>query len=218
MSQSSGNQADNFELRPRTGGMPIISLAEPLTQAPLSQNIEPTTPTLRVNGIEVVRAETAYLDSTDPDLTFGYTFVYVEAFSHGIRLPFSPFVNNILIAINRAPGQLRPIGGWLNVTIVEVVCRMCGIEPTVSLFSILFFVSYKSFQTKFSARAKRNILAGTRPNRVRDSRFHKKWFYARGGMAEGVPHIWTLKEEARGLQIPSAVDMDLVGKLRGVLP
>ncbi|GAA0159854.1 hypothetical protein LIER_38935 [Lithospermum erythrorhizon] len=97
-----------------------------------------------------------------------------------MRLPFSPFVNDLLTTINRAPRQLLLIGGWLNVTIFEVSCRMCGIEPTVSLFSVLFSVSHKSFQTKFSARAKGNILAGVRPNRVRDSQLHKKWFYARG--------------------------------------
>ncbi|GAA0176380.1 hypothetical protein LIER_29385 [Lithospermum erythrorhizon] len=139
MSQSSRNQADNFELRPRTkanqveasvgGGMPIISLAEPLTQAPLPQNIKPTNLALQANAIEVARAEAAN-------------------------------------------------------------------------------------QAKLYARSKRNILAGTRPNRVRDNRFHKKCFYALGGMAEGVPRIWTLKEEARGLPIPSAVYMDSVGKLR----
>ncbi|GAA0141924.1 hypothetical protein LIER_42689 [Lithospermum erythrorhizon] len=76
-------------------------------------------------------------NSTDRDLTFGYTSVYVEAFSYGIRLPFSPFVNNLLTTINRVPGQLLPIGSWLNVTLFYVACRMCGIEPIVSLFFCL---------------------------------------------------------------------------------
>ncbi|GAA0166440.1 hypothetical protein LIER_21593 [Lithospermum erythrorhizon] len=39
----------------------------------------------------------------DPDLTPGYTTVYVESFSYGMRLPFSSYVNNLLISINRAP-------------------------------------------------------------------------------------------------------------------
>ncbi|GAA0172206.1 hypothetical protein LIER_26073 [Lithospermum erythrorhizon] len=90
-----------------------------------------------------------------------------------MRLPFSLFLNNLLTTINRAPGQLLPIGGWLNVTIFEVACRMCSIEPTISLSSALFSISHKSFQTKFSTLAKRNILAETR------RRLHKKLFYAR---------------------------------------
>ncbi|GAA0152925.1 hypothetical protein LIER_11284 [Lithospermum erythrorhizon] len=40
----------------------------------------------------------------------------------------------------------------------------------------------------------------------------------REGHAIGVPYIWTLTEEAKGLPIPSAKDVDSVGKLRGVLP
>ncbi|GAA0169859.1 hypothetical protein LIER_24244 [Lithospermum erythrorhizon] len=64
-----------------------------------------------------------------------------------MRLPFSRFVNDLIITINRAPGLLLPIGGWLNITIFEVACRMCGLEPTVPLFAALFTVSHKSFQT-----------------------------------------------------------------------
>ncbi|GAA0159158.1 hypothetical protein LIER_38806 [Lithospermum erythrorhizon] len=37
-------------------------------------------------------------------------------------------------------------------------------------------------------------------------------------MAEGVPHIWTLKDKARGLPVPSSEDMDSVAKLMRVLP
>ncbi|GAA0176170.1 hypothetical protein LIER_29213 [Lithospermum erythrorhizon] len=129
-----------------------------------------------------------------------------------MRLPFFRFVNYLLTTLNRAPGQLLPIGGWLNITIFEVACRMGGVEPTVSLFSALFSVSHKSFETKFSACPKRNILAGTRPNRIKDTRLHKKWFYARGGMAEGAPRIWTLKEEARGLPPCTAEDLHSLQK------
>ncbi|GAA0151669.1 hypothetical protein LIER_10344 [Lithospermum erythrorhizon] len=38
--------------------------------------------------------------SYDPDLTFGYTSIYVEAFSYGMQLSFSRFVNDLLITIN----------------------------------------------------------------------------------------------------------------------
>ncbi|GAA0169010.1 hypothetical protein LIER_23582 [Lithospermum erythrorhizon] len=93
-----------------------------------------------------------------------------------MRLPFSRFVNDLLITINRAPGQLIPIGA--------------GTRPNT----------------------------GTRPNKVKDSRLHMKWFFARGGIEQEVPRIWTLKEEAWGLPIPSATNMDSVGILRDVLP
>ncbi|GAA0168192.1 hypothetical protein LIER_22962 [Lithospermum erythrorhizon] len=175
MSQSSKNQVDNFELRPRTeadqaeasisGGMLIIPLAEPLAQVPLPQNTEPANPILHANVVEATRAEEAYqgmmasvptfvkestppdltddqLDnittyfsiplekvdthlalpreslylphieesSTDPDLTFGYTSVYIETFSFGMRLPFS-FGMRIPFSPNRhkpSPGPITP--------------------------------------------------------------------------------------------------------------
>ncbi|GAA0181358.1 hypothetical protein LIER_30232 [Lithospermum erythrorhizon] len=82
-----------------------------------------------------------------------------------MRLPFSKFVNNLLISINRAPGQLNLTGGWLNVTIFEVACRIAGVELSVSLFSALFTVTREDFQTTFRARRHRNILEGKRPNK-----------------------------------------------------
>ncbi|GAA0144429.1 hypothetical protein LIER_04876 [Lithospermum erythrorhizon] len=100
-----------------------------------------------------------------------------------MRFPFSSFVNNLLIKINRTPGQLNPIGGWLNVTIFEVACRIVGVEPSVSLFSALFTVTHEDFKTTFRARRHRNILAGKRPNRVPKNRLFKKWFFARCGLA-----------------------------------
>ncbi|GAA0185078.1 hypothetical protein LIER_32366 [Lithospermum erythrorhizon] len=116
-----------------------------------------------------------------------------------MRLSFSSFVNNLLMSINRAPGQLAPISGWLNVTIFEVACHMCGVEPTVSLFSAIFTVSHTPFQTTFTTRRKRQILVGPLPNKVPDGRHHKKWFFAQGGMVVGVPYIWTLQDEAKSL-------------------
>ncbi|GAA0140584.1 hypothetical protein LIER_01900 [Lithospermum erythrorhizon] len=61
-----------------------------------------------------LRGEQVYLphienNSFDPDLTHGYTLVYVEVFTYGMRLPFSSFVNNLLIAINRAPANSPPL-------------------------------------------------------------------------------------------------------------
>ncbi|GAA0162188.1 hypothetical protein LIER_18334 [Lithospermum erythrorhizon] len=152
MSKSVENQADNFLLRPCmvadqaeasiSGGIPLIQIGGPLIQVPLSQQSKPANLTPRKSTVEATRAKKACQDtrlallreqlylpcieenSTYPDLTFGYTSVYVEAFSYGIRLPFSPIINNLLTTINRAHCQLLPLGGWLNVTIIEVACRI----------------------------------------------------------------------------------------------
>ncbi|GAA0166951.1 hypothetical protein LIER_21994 [Lithospermum erythrorhizon] len=131
-----------------------------------------------------------------------------------MRLSFSSFVNNLLITINRAPGKLHPISGWLNVTIFEVACRRYGVEPTVSLFFALFSISHTPFQTKFLSRRKRKFLVGARQNKVLEGRWHKKWFLVRGGMAIGVPCIWTLQDEANNLPICFAADNDVAISLK----
>ncbi|GAA0141728.1 hypothetical protein LIER_35447 [Lithospermum erythrorhizon] len=110
-----------------------------------------------------------------------------------MRLPFSSFVNKLLTT-------------------------MCGIEPTLSLFSALFYVSHTHFQTKFLSSRKQNILAGSRPNKVPEGRYHKKWFFAHGGMTIGVPHIWTLRDDAKSLSTPTTADMDAMAKLEANLP
>ncbi|GAA0160776.1 hypothetical protein LIER_39099 [Lithospermum erythrorhizon] len=135
-----------------------------------------------------------------------------------MRLAFSSFVNNLFISINRAPGQIHRISGWLNITIFEVACRMCGVKPTVYLFSALFSVSHNSFQTTISSRKNHNILAGARPSKVSDIRWHKKFFFVQGGMAIGVPYIWTLQEEAKRLPICTTADIDVVAKILFILP
>ncbi|GAA0161438.1 hypothetical protein LIER_17751 [Lithospermum erythrorhizon] len=89
-----------------------------------------------------------------------------------------------------------------------VVCRIAGVEPSVSLFLALFTETHENFQTNFRACSNRNILAGKLPNKDPDKRLFKKWFFARGGMAVGVPHIWTLKDEAK--PFPSYTDTDVV--------
>ncbi|GAA0168714.1 hypothetical protein LIER_23369 [Lithospermum erythrorhizon] len=135
-----------------------------------------------------------------------------------MRLPFSNFVNNLLITINRALGQLTPIGGWLNVTAFEIACKVAGVEPRVSLFSSLFSVTHDNFQSYFFARCRRNILIKKRPNKIPDKRLLTKWFFARGGMAIGVPCIWTLKSEARPLSPDTESNVIAMEKIRSVLP
>ncbi|GAA0169023.1 hypothetical protein LIER_23593 [Lithospermum erythrorhizon] len=190
MSQSSENQINNFELRPRTGatqtdaslgqGMPMLPIADPPTEEPNQSSIGPVTqgPSNPVDLDVAARADAGYQANITPN-TPGYTIVYEESFSFGIRLPFSNFINNLLVTINRSPGQLSLIGGWLKVTMFEVACRIVGVEPRVSLFAALFSVTHDNFQTFFSAHHGRNILVKKHPNKVYDKRLLTKWFFAR---------------------------------------
>ncbi|GAA0173569.1 hypothetical protein LIER_27157 [Lithospermum erythrorhizon] len=50
-----------------------------------------------------------------------------------MRLPFSDFVNDLLVHINRAPGQIHPCG-WINITIFQVTCQIARVQATVPLF------------------------------------------------------------------------------------
>ncbi|GAA0175529.1 hypothetical protein LIER_41932 [Lithospermum erythrorhizon] len=65
----------------------------------------------------------------------GWTVMYIESLSYGARFPFSPFIDELLLEVNRAPGQLRPIG-WLAITIFIVACKMVNINLTVLFSSI----------------------------------------------------------------------------------
>ncbi|GAA0148928.1 hypothetical protein LIER_08236 [Lithospermum erythrorhizon] len=47
-------------------------------------------------------------ETVDVPLEEGYTLVFWELFNYGMRLRASPFVNSLLSAIGRAPGQLGP--------------------------------------------------------------------------------------------------------------
>ncbi|GAA0174043.1 hypothetical protein LIER_27515 [Lithospermum erythrorhizon] len=41
----------------------------------------------------------------------GWTSLYIESMSYGLRFPFSRFVNGLLVMVNRAPGQIRQWDG-----------------------------------------------------------------------------------------------------------
>ncbi|GAA0150259.1 hypothetical protein LIER_09238 [Lithospermum erythrorhizon] len=225
MSQSSENQADSYELRPRdnpnhtecsrVGEMSIFSIGEPVTR-------EPIPPSTQVPACQVVkgsapedapavaeRVEMAYqvdtriplpgdqvflprieAGSTDPDLTPGYT---------------------------AAPRSVEPHMGLVKCD--HFLNRMiAGVEPSVSLFSALFTVTLEDFQTTFRSHLHRNILAGKCPNKVPDTRLFKKCFFAREDMAIGVPHIWTLKDEAKPLPFCTGTDIEAVDKIRSAIP
>ncbi|GAA0186036.1 hypothetical protein LIER_33324 [Lithospermum erythrorhizon] len=60
---------------------------------------------------------------------------------------------------------------------------------------------------------------GRKPRtKVPDSRYHKKWFFARGGIAVGVPYIWNLQDEAKSLPLSTATYIESVGKMQSILP
>ncbi|GAA0149300.1 hypothetical protein LIER_08514 [Lithospermum erythrorhizon] len=108
-----------------------------------------------------------------------------EAFSFRIRLPFSMFVNDLLKHINRAPGQVHPIG-WLNITIFQVASSIARIQAIVPLFASLYTTKHRPYDTSLAAnrggRLSKNFLAGPRPNKDGSSRFNGKWFLIRGGI------------------------------------
>ncbi|GAA0146327.1 hypothetical protein LIER_06312 [Lithospermum erythrorhizon] len=83
-------------------------------------------------------------------LSPGWTAMYIESLSYGARFPFSPFVDELLVAVNRAPGKIRPTG-WLAITIFIVACRMAKINPTVPIFFNMHTTSHSGPLTSFPA-------------------------------------------------------------------
>ncbi|GAA0167019.1 hypothetical protein LIER_22046 [Lithospermum erythrorhizon] len=79
-----------------------------------------------------------------------------------MRLPFSMFVNELLQHINRAPGQIHPIG-WLNITIFQVACKKAGIQATVPLFASLLTSKHRSYDTSLAAKGRRHGTQGPHP-------------------------------------------------------
>ncbi|GAA0139650.1 hypothetical protein LIER_01151 [Lithospermum erythrorhizon] len=51
-----------------------------------------------------------------------------------------------------------------------------------------------------------------------DGRWHKKWFFLRGGIEVGVPRIWTFQSEAKDLSTLTTADLDAVPKMKSILP
>ncbi|GAA0146107.1 hypothetical protein LIER_06136 [Lithospermum erythrorhizon] len=71
-----------------------------------------------------------------------------------MRLPFSEFVNRLLEHVNRAPGQIHPIG-WLNITIFQVACSIAEVEATVPLFASLFSTKHRVFDISLVAKGRK---------------------------------------------------------------
>ncbi|GAA0146870.1 hypothetical protein LIER_06718 [Lithospermum erythrorhizon] len=81
-------------------------------------------------------------------LAMRWTAMYIESLSYGARFPFCPFVNDLLIVVNRAIGKIRPTG-WLDIIIFIVSCRMAKINPILSLFFNMHTTSHSGPLTSF---------------------------------------------------------------------
>ncbi|GAA0145746.1 hypothetical protein LIER_05870 [Lithospermum erythrorhizon] len=141
------------------------------------------------------------IDATNLNEVRFYT--YVDAFTFGMWLPFSMFVNDLLEHINRAPGQVHPIG-WLKITIFQVACKIARIRAAVPLLASLFNTSKPrpfdtTLGTKGGGRMSKNFLADSLPNKVHSNRFNGHWFFVWGGMGPRVPIRWTALKEVGSL-------------------
>ncbi|GAA0145443.1 hypothetical protein LIER_36130 [Lithospermum erythrorhizon] len=133
----------------------------------------------------------------------GWTPLFLAAFSFGMRLPFSMFVNDLL---EHVTGQIHPIG-WLNIIIFQVACNKAEVQAIVPLFASLFTSKHMPFDTSLAAkgdgRLSQNFLVGPRPNKVHKNRFDGQWVFVRGGIGPRVPIRWTTLREA----YPSKVEV-----------
>ncbi|GAA0171686.1 hypothetical protein LIER_25662 [Lithospermum erythrorhizon] len=104
----------------------------------------------------------------------------------GARFPFSLFIDELLVEVNRALGQIRPTG-WLTITIFIVACRMAEINPTAALFFNMNNTSHSRPLTTFPAACYFNIFADPKIKKIAETRWHSKWCFMRGGMGYAVP-------------------------------
>ncbi|GAA0153590.1 hypothetical protein LIER_37702 [Lithospermum erythrorhizon] len=161
-------------------------------------------------------------DDTEGAFCPGWTLLFLEAFSFGLRLPFSIFVNDLLEHINKMLGQVHPIG-WLNITIFQVACKLARIQETVPLFASLFTAKHRPFDTflatKGGGRLSKNFLPGPRPNKVHKNRFNGQWFFIRGGRGRRVPIQWTSLKAVGSLYVrDSSFIKSQVQVLREAIP
>ncbi|GAA0148405.1 hypothetical protein LIER_07858 [Lithospermum erythrorhizon] len=137
------------------------------------------------------KGDQVYEPVLDPSATEGphfpgWTSLYIESMSYGLPFPFSRFVNRLLIAVNRAPGQISPVG-WLTINTFIVACRIAEIKPTLRLFFNMYSTSHTGILTSFTAAKGCNIFIKKKPGKIDEGRWHKKWCYICEGMNEAVP-------------------------------
>ncbi|GAA0172775.1 hypothetical protein LIER_26531 [Lithospermum erythrorhizon] len=95
----------------------------------------------------------------------GWTSMYLDLLNYGARFDFYPSVNDLLIAVNRAPRQIRPVG-WLTITIFIVACRMAEITPLLALFFTMHKTSHSGPLTSFDSTEHCNFLVDKKSDKV----------------------------------------------------
>ncbi|RDX96118.1 hypothetical protein CR513_21264, partial [Mucuna pruriens] len=85
------------------------------------------------------RPDESVNNSASPDET-PFFYVYEPVFSKlGLKLPFSPFKQTVLRALNVAPTQLHP-NSWAFVRAFELMCEDLGRAPSLGVFFWFFRV------------------------------------------------------------------------------
>lgn len=134
----------------------------------------------------------------------GYTSVFWEALNYGLRFPVSDFVNEVLAAVDRAPGQIHPFS-WLILTVFQIACQIAEVSPTLALFSKMYRVQHKSVGSSFMARDV-NFLYTKDAGKVEPYRWYRHWMMVKGGFGDRVPLIWSFSPSS--LQLPESKEVD----------
>ncbi|GAA0174466.1 hypothetical protein LIER_27851 [Lithospermum erythrorhizon] len=74
--------------------------------------------------------------------TFRVTSLFWEFFNYGLRFPMLGFVEEVLITLDRALGQLIPFA-WLVLAVFQVACLSVGVVPNIVLFNVMYNVLHK---------------------------------------------------------------------------
>ncbi|GAA0163680.1 hypothetical protein LIER_19485 [Lithospermum erythrorhizon] len=122
-------------------------------------------------------------------LSPGWTSVYVEDFTYSLHFPLSPFTNELLIVLNRAPSQVHPLG-WLYITVFHMIYLIVRVKPNMPLLCQLFTVAHKGVLTSFSHAKGWNIFMDNKTRKVLETRWLSLWFLLKGGMDARVPKEW----------------------------
>ncbi|GAA0176518.1 hypothetical protein LIER_29495 [Lithospermum erythrorhizon] len=72
-----------------------------------------------------------------PVRTFRDTTLFWEFLNYGLPLPVSGFVDDVLMTLDRALGQLMSFA-WLVLTVFQVACLSVGVLPNMALYSVMY--------------------------------------------------------------------------------
>ena len=139
-----------------------------------------------------------YLNLHSPTVP-DWMWVYESMFTRlGVRLPFSPFVQDLLSRCSVAPSQLHP-NSWAAVRSFELVCRYLDLPASVPVFLFLFLCTlptkegkHKKGYMSFRAQPHRRIFG------LFEDSFHGfKWEYFKVRPVQGHHPFWLSPEGVR---------------------